>query len=99
MSKIRKSAQGQPCEVRLPGICQFNNETTVLAHHNGAGVGKKDYDFIGAYCCYDCHSVIDNPPASCHLTRAELDLYFYEGIFRTQRLLFNAGLIQTKGSK
>ena len=35
MGKIdyRKEAKGRECMVRLPGICNFNPETTVLAHY------------------------------------------------------------------
>ena len=38
MSKLRKSAKGQLCLVRLPGVCNHNAETTVLAHLGGAGM-------------------------------------------------------------
>ncbi|MER2105083.1 MAG: nuclease domain-containing protein, partial [Pseudomonas atacamensis] len=30
--KLRASANGQECTVRMPGICNHNPETTVLAH-------------------------------------------------------------------
>ena len=30
--KIRNSARGQDCALRIPGVCNFNPETTVLAH-------------------------------------------------------------------
>ena len=62
MSKIRKSARGQECQVRLPGICNGNPETTVLAHYRMAGMcgmGIKPPDFMGAYACSACHDEID----------------------------------------
>jgi hypothetical protein len=59
--RIRESARGQDCTVRLPGICNFNPETVVFAHLNGVrfghGVGKKTK--WGAYACSACHDELD----------------------------------------
>ena len=98
MSKIRRSAMGKECQVRIPGICSFNPETTVLAHLNGGGIARKNHDFLGAYCCYDCHQAIDGHRRTQY-TNEQIDMYFYQGIFRTQQILFNEGLIATKWSK
>lgn len=89
---------GQECTVRIPGVCNFNPETTVLAHLNGYGMGGKHHDFLGAHCCSSCHSVIDGHTKS-DFTPGELKLFLYEGIFRTQGQLFDAGLIVTRGSR
>jgi hypothetical protein len=35
---LRKAARGRGCMIRLPGICNHNSETTVLAHVRLAGV-------------------------------------------------------------
>ncbi len=64
MSKIdrRKEARGQPCMVRIMGVCNHNPETTVLAHYRLAGycgAGMKPDDDLGAWCCSACHDVID----------------------------------------
>jgi hypothetical protein len=63
MSKIRESAQGEQCTIRLPGICNYNPDTTVWAHSNrssdGKGMGLKAKDENGAYACYNCHCVYD----------------------------------------
>ena len=40
MSKITKSAMGEECQVRLIGICNYNNETTVFAHYRKGGLGS-----------------------------------------------------------
>lgn len=98
MSRIRKAARGQACMVRIPGVCNFNPETTVLAHINGAGIGKKAPDFQGAFCCSDCHDVIDER-VKIDLTKDKIKLHFWEGVFRTQELLFHDGLITTAGSR
>ena len=60
MSKIRKSAQGESCSVRIPMICNGNPETTILAHHSGGGMGMKSSDWNeSAYCCSSCHDALD----------------------------------------
>lgn len=49
MSNLRKEAKGRECQVRLPGICNHNPETTVLAHYRMAGlngVGMKPDDIL-----------------------------------------------------
>jgi len=97
MSKIRNSASGAACMIRIPGVCNFNPQTTVLAHYNRVGWGKGP-DFIGAYACSDCHDAVDGRSHTKY-SKQELDLMFFEGIQRTQELLYKSGLIQTKGSK
>lgn len=59
MSRLRNSARGQDCLVRLPGVCNWNPETTVLAHLNGGGRGLKKRDVHGAFCCSSCHDEVD----------------------------------------
>ena len=93
MSKIRKSARGEDCQVRLPGICNFNPETTIFAHKGGAGMGIKSADILGAYCCSACHDVIDGRIKS-HYPKTTIENAFYEGIFRTQLILIEKGLIK-----
>ena len=64
MSKksLRTLAQGQPCMVRIPGVCNGNPETTVLAHirrGNVAGMGQKPPDLCGVWACSSCHDAMD----------------------------------------
>jgi hypothetical protein len=59
---LRKAARGRGCMIRLPGICNHNSETTVLAHVRLAGVsgmGIKADDLLGAWACSACHDAID----------------------------------------
>jgi len=98
MNKIRKSAKGQACQVRLPGICNFDPATTIPAHRNGYGVGGKQPDLMIAHCCSACHAVVDGHVKS-DLSNDTIKIYFYEGVFRTQELLLSEGLIVTPGSK
>lgn len=88
MSRIRKSARNEQCQIRIPGVCNFDPETTVLAHRNGGGIGAKTPDFQASYACSACHSYIDS-----HYDDTTLR-YFYEGVFRTQRILVEKRLLE-----
>ena len=49
MADLRKAARGRECQVRIPGICNGNPETSVLAHIRLAGLcgtGIKPPDLI-----------------------------------------------------
>lgn len=58
--KIRSAARGQYCTLRL-SECNFNDETTVLAHlPNGfKGMGMKGFDTVAVFACSNCHDAID----------------------------------------
>lgn len=92
MSKIRKSAYMQDCTVRLPGICNWNPTTTVLAHLSGGGMGAKKPDHQAAYCCSSCHDVIDGRVKSL-FSKEYLELAHRQGVERTQMILFEKGLL------
>ena len=94
-SKIRQSARGEECQVRLDGACNFNPETTILAHLGGAGMGRKSNDVHSAYCCSSCHDIIDRRVESYYLGPDEVTIYFYQAIIRTQIILLEKGLIKT----
>lgn len=61
--KVRDSARGAECALRLPCICQGGTETTVWAHFNGAffgkGMGVKAHDIFGFPACFSCHTAYD----------------------------------------
>jgi len=94
MTKLRKSARNQPCLVRLPGVCNHDQETTVLAHLGGAGMGRKQPDLLAAYCCSSCHANIDGAVKSI-FNKEYLKLAFLEGIVRTQLYWLENGMIKT----
>ena len=80
---LRKLAKGQDCQMRIPGVCNFDPETTVLAHiRKGgvAGVGQKPKDLIGVWSCSDCHDVIDGRRIMHGLA---VDSYILEAMCRT----------------
>lgn len=93
-TKIRDSARGQPCQVRIAGICNGNWETTVLAHRNGAGMACKAADHDAAYACSACHEWLDGGYVRYGYTRLDRDTVHEKGIVRTQQILKAKGLYQ-----
>lgn len=59
--KIRNAARDQNCTLRL-SECNFNPETTVLAHlPNGfKGMSIKGFDTVAVFACSSCHDAIDS---------------------------------------
>lgn len=95
MMNLRKLARGQDCQVRIPGICNGNPETTILAHYRLSGLcgtGMKPPNEIAAWCCSDCHDCVDSRRKS-EFSRDELRLWFAEGVFRTQNELIKMGVL------
>ena len=81
--------------VRVPGVCNYNPETTVLAHYRLAGTcgtGIKPIDLLGSWACSSCHDVIDQRRSSA-FTREQLDLMHLEGMVRTIDALHKQGLL------
>ncbi|MEW4951473.1 DUF1364 domain-containing protein [Pseudomonas asiatica] len=93
-TKLTKAARGRDCQVRIPGVCNGNPETTVLAHYRMAGtcgVGYKPNDLQGAWACSACHDVCDGRRSN--IGRDEARQYHAEGVMRTQALLLREGLV------
>lgn len=88
---LRDSARGQPCLVRLPGICNHDPATTVLAHLNGGGMGTKYSDLMGAFACSACHDEIDRRTMLCNADY--IKLAHLEGMVRTQQIWLDSGLV------
>ena len=96
MSSLRKQAKDRGCTVRIPGVCNFNSATTVLAHIRLAGVSgmsMKSPDLLGAWCCSNCHDEVDGRTHKSGMTRDELRLAHYDGMARTIVQLEKEGLI------
>lgn len=94
MSKVnyRKEAKGRECQVRLPGICNGNPETVVLAHYRMAGLngtGIKPDDIFGAWCCSACHDECDRRTRI--MDNEYVRLAHAEGVMRTQAILRKEG--------
>lgn len=97
MSKIRKSARGKICQVRIPSVCNFNPETTVCAHiriTGTCGMGMKPSDLLTVRACSACHDVIDGRVWPKGLKKEDLILYVYEAHCRTLIEYEREGLIK-----
>lgn len=92
--KIRDSARGEACALRLVGVCNFDPATTVFAHlpvhHRGMSI--KSPDLFGVYACACCHDAIDGrvagPWSFSDLLRA---------LAETQMKLVEKGLLTVAG--
>ena len=60
-------ARGQPCLLRVPGVCCGDDSTTVACHSNegahGKGKGIKAHDFMSVWGCHACHTWLDQGAA------------------------------------
>lgn len=99
--KVRDSAKGQPCAVRILNVCNYNPETTVYAHlagiRFGHGMGHKTC--LGAYCCSDCHDAVDGRAYSKYGDEplpSEIRVAFYAGVLETTIKLIEQGLLEFK---
>lgn len=99
MSKITDSAKGEQCQIRIPGVCNRRDETTVFCHDpNGSGWSIKYPDSEGAYGCSSCHDVVDGRVQYKHeghlvYTPDEIALMFYQGARRTRLKLIHKELM------
>lgn len=95
-TKLRESARMQDCSLRIPGICNFNPETTVLCHLpcGQKGVGMKSPDQMAVFGCSDCHTFIDGPRFS------ELSAtHILTALAETQMYWVQKGLLTIKGMR
>jgi len=93
MSKYTKSAKWQHCQVRIAGVCNNNDETTVFAHLNGAGIGMKHEDILGAYACSACHAWLDGGYVQDGASRDIRDLEHLRAMVRTQKIMIKQGVL------
>lgn len=96
-TQLTKAARGRDCQVRVPGVCNGNPETTVLAHYRLAGtngMGCKPNDFQAAWACSACHDYVDG---RSHSRREDDPLtarrWHAEGVMRTQDILIREGKV------
>ena len=95
LTKLRKAARGMDCMIRLPS-CNFNPETTCLAHYRlsgTCGMGQKPHDLLASFSCSNCHSVCDGREHLEGWTKDMVRLAHAEGCLRTINELIKRGLI------
>lgn len=98
MSKLTEAARGLNCYLRLPNICTFNPEQTVLCHIRRGGIagrGQKPSDFCAVPCCFACHDEFDQ--RSCKgLSRDQLDAEMLRALVQWLSYLDSKGLVKLK---
>jgi hypothetical protein len=100
MSKITESAKGEQCLIRIPGVCNRQDETTVACHEPcGSGLSMKWPDTEIAYGCSACHDEIDGRTkykvADHPVYRLDdLMIMFYQGARRTRAKLIDKDLLR-----
>lgn len=93
-SAITNHAKGQPCAIKLPGICWGGTETTVFCHFNSFAFGKamarKATDLAGFFGCYGCHAYVDTGHSTKPLmSDLELERAMTVAMVRTWTVLVN----------
>lgn len=89
-SKIRDSARGEDCSLRL-GVCS-SPETVILAHiGRNRGIAIKCGDHFAVYACSNCHDIIDGRVKS-QFGKLELDSEKLRALEETQGKLINKEL-------
>jgi hypothetical protein len=79
---LRRFAAGKPCYLRLVGICNRDDATTVLAHIRRGGLGGTGYkpsDLAALPACSSCHAAYDGG-VQAGMTRTELDAEALRGL-------------------
>lgn len=99
---LRKAAAGEPCEIRVPGVCRRDDAYTVLCHVRVVGIsgaGLKAPDVIAALGCDLCHDLVDGRTPSLEYTYEQRRLMLLEGMARTQARRIEQGFICEKGER
>ena len=93
--KYTKSARGQACTIRIPGVCKVapDNDTTVPCHLGGAGMALKHASIHLAYGCDKCHSAVDGKLETVW-SKLQLDKWHLDGVIRTQILMIQNGVLK-----
>ena len=95
MADLRKAARSRECQVRIPGVCNGNPETSVLAHIRLTGLcgtGTKPPDLIATIACSACHDEIDRRTYFVDAEYAKECAL--EGMARTQVIWLKEGVIK-----
>ena len=90
--RYTKSSRGQECQIRFNECC-CNPETTVPAHLNGAGMGKKSLNIHFAYACNICHDIVDGRRQSIY-SKDYVELSHLQGVVRTQAIMVENGILK-----
>lgn len=94
---LREWCLGQPCTLRIPGICKDNGCNTCGNHINSnwKGMGNKSPDIWMVIGCHACHYFIDKGWADDEdWTEAKRDAEILRALFETQGLFLQRGFVK-----
>lgn len=96
--KIRDSARGKECLMRLPG-CAGGTESTIWSHYRGGNGGKamalKADDLCGCYACTHCDAVYDGQkPRPMGMDQTDVELAWYDAHIQSIVILHAEGVIK-----
>ncbi|WP_373078623.1 DUF1364 domain-containing protein [Zhongshania sp.] len=99
--KIRDAARGQPCTLNIPGVCSYDDETTVLCHFPDeyGGMGTKPSDLSAGFGCMDCHDELDRRTRRIELDSVDREFFMRRSQSRTLGMLVALGIVSVAGAK
>ena len=95
---LRDLWDGQPCYLRIPGVCQGTANAPCHSNESAHGKGKsiKAHDVFTVPGCNACHHELDQGK---RLTREERVHYWREAFFRWVLFLFQTGKVVVAGQE
>ena len=94
--KIRDSANGEACSLRISDQCTDEYGSVVLCHvGRRRGMGIKCGDHFAVYACNYCHDIIDGRVKS-DFSNSELDSEKFRALEETQEKMIKKGLLCLK---
>jgi len=92
-NKYRDSARMEECTLRIPGICNYDPATTILAHlpSEWKGLAIKSPDICGVYACSSCHDYIDGRG---NKDMQGLEKYMLQALQRTLVRAYEKGILK-----
>jgi len=93
--KLRESARGEDCTLRIPGHCNGDPATSVLCHlpFGGRGMGAKAPDHHAVIACSGCHDALDHR-ALPGVSQAELYECVIRALYETRAIWRDQGLVE-----
>lgn len=82
--------------IRIPGYCDHNSETFVLAHYRLArtcGTAVRPHDMQAAITCDSRHDLVDGRVKTNDYVKEELRLMYAGGTFHTQEIWRKEGYL------
>jgi hypothetical protein len=93
-----QAARGELCNVNIVGVCNYDADTTVVAHiPDGSGGSSRLVGPLSiTFACSDCHDVLDGRQ-QVEMESGDRDFYLRRGQTRTINRLIELGLVRVTG--